>query len=95
MNRYATETATHIELLRIDPDVERRQIERLVTLRTRRHQARWQTSLNAVRAAASTTDNLVPLIIDAVEAHATVGEIADALRDVFGEHQDADAGRLT
>ena len=95
VNRYATETATRIELLRIDPDVERRQIERLVTLRTRRHQARWQANLNAVRAAASTTDNLVPLIVDAVEAHATVGEIADALRDVFGEHQDADAGRLT
>jgi methylmalonyl-CoA mutase N-terminal domain/subunit len=53
-----------------------------------RDRARWQAALEGVRAAAITTDNLVPPIIAAVEAHATVGEIADTLRGVFGEYRE-------
>jgi len=95
VNRHATQDATSIPLLHIEPDVERRQVSRLAELRARRDTARWRTSLEAVRAAAAGTDNLVPPIIDAVDAQATVGEIADVLRAVFGEHVDADAGLQT
>jgi methylmalonyl-CoA mutase N-terminal domain/subunit len=50
----------------------------------------WQAALEAVRQAAAGTDNLVPPIVAAVEAGATVGEISDAMRSVFGEHEEID-----
>ena len=50
----------------------------------------WRSALDAVSAAASGTDNLVPPIVDAVEARATIGEISDTLRSVFGEHREID-----
>jgi methylmalonyl-CoA mutase N-terminal domain/subunit len=59
-------------------------------VRAARRQAEWKGALDAVSAAARGTDNLVPPIILAVEAHATVGEIADAMRAVFGEHREMD-----
>jgi methylmalonyl-CoA mutase N-terminal domain/subunit len=72
-------------LFQIDPNVEARQIARLRTLRTAREQGAWRQALAAVTQAAAGTDNLVPPIVVAVEADATVGEIAGALRTVFGE----------
>ena len=60
-------------------------------MRAARDQAAWRAALDAVSAAARGTDNLVPPIIRAVEAHATVGEISDAMRAVFGEHREIDA----
>jgi methylmalonyl-CoA mutase N-terminal domain/subunit len=75
-------------LMRIDPAVERRQVERLQCLRRRRDASKVQTTLARLEAAARGTDNLVPLIIEAVEAYATLGEIADTFRQVFGEHQE-------
>ena len=80
-----------IEVLRIDPEVERRQVERVRAVRASRAAAAWRASLDAVIAAARGADNLVPPIVRAVEAHATVGEIADAMRGVFGEHREIDA----
>jgi methylmalonyl-CoA mutase N-terminal domain/subunit len=73
------------DVFRIDPDTERRQVERVRSLRARREVGPWRRSLDAVIEAAGNGANLVPPIIDAVECHATVGEIADALRQVFGE----------
>ncbi|HET7697133.1 MAG TPA: methylmalonyl-CoA mutase family protein [Vicinamibacterales bacterium] len=81
-----------IETLRIDPEIETRQIERLQRVRAGRDRAAWRAALDAVTAAARGTDNLVPPIIRAVEAHATVGEISDAMRAVFGEHRESDVG---
>jgi methylmalonyl-CoA mutase N-terminal domain/subunit len=60
-------------------------------LRRARDAAAWKSALDAVESAARTSTNLVPPIIAAVEAHATLGEIADALRRVFGEHRDSHA----
>ncbi len=80
-----------IETLRIDPEIETRQVERVRRLRAARDQARWRSALDAVGAAARGRDNLVPPILAAVEADATVGEIADAMRVVFGEHRETDA----
>jgi methylmalonyl-CoA mutase N-terminal domain/subunit len=73
----------------LDPSVERDQVERLRALRARRSATECRSALNAVEHAARTGDNLVPVVIEAVEKSATLGEISDALRHVFGEYQDA------
>jgi methylmalonyl-CoA mutase N-terminal domain/subunit len=87
VNRFESEEAP-IEVLRIDPEVGRRQASRLKTLRKNRDPARVEGALEKVRQAARGQSNLMPAIIDAVETLATVGEIADAMRDVFGEHKE-------
>ena len=76
------------ELLRIDPAFERQQVERLRALRSRRDARAWQASLDAVADAARSGANLLPPLIEAVMAWATVGEIAGRLREVFGEHRE-------
>jgi methylmalonyl-CoA mutase N-terminal domain/subunit len=90
VNEYVREERSGIEVLRIDPDVERRQIERIRQVRASRDAGAWRAALAAVAAAARASDNLVPPVIGAVEARATLGEIADTLRGVFGEHREID-----
>jgi methylmalonyl-CoA mutase, N-terminal domain len=75
-------------LLRIDAEVEERQIERVRAVRAGRSSAEWQAACDRVGATARDGGNLVPPIIAAVEARATLGEIADAMRSVFGEYQE-------
>jgi methylmalonyl-CoA mutase, N-terminal domain len=77
-----------IPVLRVDPALEARQVARLKAFRARRDGAATQRTLDAVRRGAQGTDNLMPLILDAVKARATLGEISDALRDVFGEYRE-------
>jgi methylmalonyl-CoA mutase N-terminal domain/subunit len=91
VNRFATGETTDIEVLRIDPELERRQIERVRAVRVSRANAEWTTAMEAIVAAARSEGNLVPPIVRAVEARATVGEVSDALRSVFGEHKEIDA----
>jgi methylmalonyl-CoA mutase N-terminal domain/subunit len=74
----------------IDPEIERRQVDRVRAVRTSRDAGAWRAALDQVVAAARGSDNLVPPIVQAVEAGATVGEIADAMRSVFGEHKEVD-----
>ena len=89
VNQFVSEEENgRIEALQIDPATEKQQVERTVKVRKRRDQNTWRQSLERVAAAAQTSENLVPPIIDAVEAQATVGEISDTLRGVFGEHRD-------
>jgi methylmalonyl-CoA mutase N-terminal domain/subunit len=90
VNRYTEEETAAIEVLRIDPEIERKQIERVRGVRAARDASAWTAAIGAVTAAARDGSNLVPPIVRAVEAHATVGEISDALRSVFGEHKDVD-----
>jgi methylmalonyl-CoA mutase N-terminal domain/subunit len=90
VNALTSADPSTIEVMRIDPEIEGRQIERLAAVRAARDRHAWQAALDAVAAAARTSDNLVPPIIRAVEARATVGEISDAMRAVFGEHRDID-----
>jgi methylmalonyl-CoA mutase, N-terminal domain len=59
-------------------------------VRNERDASAWRAAIDAVTAAARASDNLVPPVIAAVEAYATVGEISDALRGVFGEHKEID-----
>jgi len=81
--------ATSIPILRVDPKIERSQIERLKKLRARRDNARAQEALKEVEATAASDRNLMPTILNAVRAYATVGEVSDALRRVFGEYQES------
>ena len=90
VNAFATDAAANIEVHSLDPEVERRQIERVRGVRQSRDEATWRAALDTVVATARGTDNLVPAIIHAVEARATLGEIADAMRSVFGEHKEID-----
>jgi len=78
-----------IELLQIDETAGRRQAEKLAALRQRRDNGRVRQSLDALRRAAEATENTMPYILDAVRAYATLGEICDALRSVFGTYQEA------
>jgi methylmalonyl-CoA mutase N-terminal domain/subunit len=78
-----------IPTLRMDPEMERSQIARLNALRSRRHAGKTQAALSELQRRAATTENLIPAILAAVEAYATVGEISDALRRVFGEYQES------
>ena len=90
VNRFqeAGDDALAADLLRIDPALEREQVERVRALRARRDGAAWTTALAALEARARSQENLMPALIDAVLAWATVGEIAGRLRQVFGEHQE-------
>jgi methylmalonyl-CoA mutase N-terminal domain/subunit len=92
VNRYATDDRAHVDLLRIDAELEARQAARTREFRASRHDAECRAALAAVADAARGTANLVPPVIAAVEARATLGEIADAMRRVFGEHREADTG---
>ena len=101
VNRYQTEARqttaetavppdqARVSVLRIDPAIEREQVERLKGLRQRRDAKSVATALKQVEEAAAGTANLLPPILAAVEAYATVGEISDALRRVFGEYKES------
>ena len=89
VNRYAVEGMPSIPVLKISPRVESSQRERLAAVRARRDAARHASSLQALRAAAATRENLMPRLIESVKSHATVGEICDALRDLFGVYREA------
>ena len=87
VNQYQTETPPIEKFQRIDPNAVQSQIDRLQRLRQTRNEAKTAHSLQRLRAVAVGTENTVPAILDCVEAHATLGEIADVFRSVFGELQ--------
>jgi len=90
VNKFQNEEAEgEVPIQRIDASLERKQVERLRALRARRDSKAWSESLRRVEEAARSGANLMPHIIHAVESLATVGEISDAMRKVFGEHQEA------
>jgi methylmalonyl-CoA mutase N-terminal domain/subunit len=89
VNDFEETLAKEIEILRISPDVETQQRAALSELRASRDGAVVTATLDRLTAAARTDENLVPLIVDAVRAEATEGEIIDALRAVFGDYREA------
>ena len=89
VNRFPVEQEKPIPIQHIDASLEPRQVERLRALRGRRDPQRWKDSLQAVEDAARSGVNLMPRILAAVEAYATVGEISDTTRKVFGEYKEA------
>jgi methylmalonyl-CoA mutase N-terminal domain/subunit len=89
VNEFVAEEDRTIPTLRIDPQIERTQIARLQSLRAKRDATKVQAALTELSRRATTTENLVPAILTAVESHATVGEISDTLRRTFGEYQES------
>ena len=87
VNKFQVEEESPKDLLRVDPAVRLSQMERLKRLRSERDNGRVAGILSELKAAAEGSDNLMPVILDAVKAYATLGEICDALREVFGEYQ--------
>ena len=88
VNDFQSEKSAPIPLLRIDPEIERAQVERLRALRARRDSGKTHVALAEIERRARSSENLMPAVLAAVEAWATVGEIADALRRVFGEYEE-------
>src|SRR5271155_3531923 len=89
VNDFVAEEERAIPTLRIDPEIERAQITRVQSLRARRDNAKTTATLTELQRRAATTENLLPAILNAVEAYATVGEISDTLRHIFGEYQES------
>jgi methylmalonyl-CoA mutase N-terminal domain/subunit len=88
VNAFELEEEKRIPLLHMDESLERKQVERLRAVRAKRDQAKWQAALKRVEDTARSTGNLMPPIVEAVEANATVGEISDAMRRVYGEYHE-------
>jgi len=88
VNSFTQSETQQVPLLLIDESAERLQRERLAALRARRDNAAVERALKALAEGARTNANTMPLIIEAVRAYATLGEICDCLRPVFGEYQE-------
>jgi len=89
VNEFTAEEEREIPTLRIDAQIERTQIERLHALRAKRDATRASAALAELAGRASTSENLLPAILAAVESYATVGEISDTLRRTFGEYRES------
>ncbi len=87
VNKFTSNDPAKTPIFKIDPEIERQQIDRLRDLRASRAQAQVDAALNRIEAAAKSADNLMPPILEAAKELATVGEIANALRRVYGEHR--------
>jgi methylmalonyl-CoA mutase N-terminal domain/subunit len=88
VNSFELEQEHEVPLQHIDESLERKQVERLKAVRAKRDQARWAAAVKQVEDTAKGTGNLMPVIVEAVEANATVGEISDAMRHVYGEYHE-------
>jgi methylmalonyl-CoA mutase N-terminal domain/subunit len=88
VNAFQVDKEQPITLQQIDPGLERRQVERLRAFRARRDQAKAASAARRVEETARNGGNLMPVIVEAVEHEATVGEICDAMRAVFGEYKE-------
>jgi methylmalonyl-CoA mutase N-terminal domain/subunit len=91
VNKFTTADAPLPDTLEVGPEIETRQMSRLKALRDERDNRRVAAALECVRATAAGAANVMPEIIEAVAAYATVGEISNALRDVFGEYREMTA----
>jgi methylmalonyl-CoA mutase, N-terminal domain len=89
VNRFQMDEHEKAPVFRIDPAIERAQIEAVSKLRACRDAAKWRQSLTALESAARAAENVMPHILAAAEACATVGEISDTLRGVFGEYRES------
>jgi methylmalonyl-CoA mutase N-terminal domain/subunit len=88
VNAFTGREEKPLELLQVGESAARRQCEKLDALRARRSNERVAAALDALQRAAEGTENTMPLLLDAVRAYATVGEICGALKRVFGTYQE-------
>jgi len=87
VNEFITEEKVPIEILKIDPKIEETLVERLKMIKRQRDNAKVKETLEELKKAAEKYENLMPTILKAVKAYATVGEICDVLREVYGEYK--------
>jgi methylmalonyl-CoA mutase N-terminal domain/subunit len=88
VNEYLLAEERSMDVMRIDPRVTEAQLEKLSASKRQRDNGRVAAVLERLRKAASSTSNLIPIILEAVECDATLGEISEAMRDVFGEYRE-------
>jgi methylmalonyl-CoA mutase N-terminal domain/subunit len=91
VNEFTVEEDEHVDIEEVSKAQQEKQKDRLEAIRKERDDAAVESRLNALEAAARSDDNLMPYIVDAVKVYATTGEICDAMRNVFGEHQQSGA----
>jgi methylmalonyl-CoA mutase N-terminal domain/subunit len=89
VNQFESDAESQVKTLRVDPSIEQDQIERVRALRARRDAKACEVALTKLQEAAQGTENVLPRILDCVEATATVGEISNCLRRVWGEYREA------
>jgi methylmalonyl-CoA mutase N-terminal domain/subunit len=89
VNKFRTEEDIRIPLLKVDDRIEKEQVERLRAVREKRDPAKASAAMTAIGEAASGSQNLLPLILAAVEDNVTVGEISNTLRAAWGEYREA------
>jgi len=89
VNRFQSDEGPLVKTLRVDAAIEKTQVERLRALRERRDAIAAETSLVRLEEAARGSENVLPRILDCVEAYATVGEISNRLRAIWGEYREA------
>jgi methylmalonyl-CoA mutase N-terminal domain/subunit len=87
INKYTMEESPPTNLLRVDMTVGEVQVAKLRKFRAERDQSKWKNALDQLRAISQTTENVMPAVIEAVKARATVGEICDVWRDIYGEYR--------
>ena len=88
VNKFKSDQVEVPTVLKIDPTLEAQQVERLRALRVRRNSARVNQALARLQAAARSDDNVVPPLLESVEAYATIGEVSDTFRNIWGEYHD-------
>jgi methylmalonyl-CoA mutase N-terminal domain/subunit len=89
VNKFTAESEEPVEIMQLDPELGQRQVDRLAKIRRERDQAVVDASLKTLSEAAKGTDNLLYPMREALAAHATLGEVSDVLREVFGEYEPA------
>jgi len=89
VNRFGGDEEITIPVLKIDPDIERRQIERVKAVRAKRDAVAWERAMGALRDACMSDKNLMPFVLDAVRASATLGEISDVFREAYGVYRES------
>jgi len=88
VNKYTSDEPLDLELLEIDESIAKKQLQRLKQLKSGRNNKEVRQILDKVRRTASSQENIMPVLIEAVRLYATVGEISGALRDIFGEYKE-------
>ena len=87
VNKFVSEDLNKIPGFKVDDSIQKMQVDKLIALKAKRDNTAAKTCLQKIAAAAHTDQNLMPLVLDAVEHYCTLGEISDTLRDVFGEYK--------
>jgi methylmalonyl-CoA mutase N-terminal domain/subunit len=88
LNKYKIEEEVPIKMFKVDPKIQKKQMDRLKEVKKNRNNDRVKKILKNIKDSANDGENIVPSILNAVKEYATIGEITDSLKDIFGEHRE-------